>query len=110
MEGFSLDGDHNGCYTLNEYNIELTPGPAVWTQQRPLAPDDQQVIESEVKRLLENGLIEPSYSKYNTPISVVYKENKPRMICDARRINARTIEEKKEIRKILQQVKQTNTQ
>lgn len=55
-------------------------------------------VESEIKKLMENGIILPSRSPYNSPIWVVPKKGlnsdgtpKQRMVIDFRKLNDKTI-------------------
>jgi transposase InsO family protein len=57
-----------------------------------LSPKEVQEVQTQVKELLRQGLIEPSNSPYGAPILFVQKKDGTlRMCCDWRKLNAQTI-------------------
>ena len=57
-----------------------------------LAPKEIKEVETQIKELLRQGLIEPSNSPYGAPIIFVQKKDGTlRMCCDWRKLNAQTI-------------------
>eukprot|EP01107_Rhizomastix_libera_P015320 TRINITY_DN567_c0_g1_i4.p1 TRINITY_DN567_c0_g1~~TRINITY_DN567_c0_g1_i4.p1 ORF type:complete len:1648 (-),score=417.33 TRINITY_DN567_c0_g1_i4:86-5029(-) len=88
----ALDSDHPGDFCVAEYQFFMKDENPIYIPQRRLNPKDQEFVDSEIKRLLENHIIEKSSSPYNSPIVVVWKNNKKRFCLDARAINARTVE------------------
>jgi hypothetical protein len=57
-----------------------------------LSPKEVTEVETQVKELLRQGLIEPSSSPYGAPIIFVQKKDGTlRMCCDWRKLNAQTI-------------------
>jgi transposase InsO family protein len=60
-----------------------------------LSPEEKAECESQVKDLLEHGLIQPSSSPWGAPVLFVPKPNgKLRMCCDFRLLNKQTIKNK----------------
>ena len=57
-----------------------------------LSPKEVTEVETQIKELLKQGLIEPSSSPYGAPIIFVQKKDGTlRMCCDWRKLNAQTI-------------------
>jgi transposase InsO family protein len=56
---------------------------------RTLAPDEEAYLQQEIKKLMEQGLIEPSNSKFASHVLFVRKKDGSlRFVCDYRAINA----------------------
>lgn len=84
--------------TTIEATIRTVNDDPVWVKQYPYPMSDHDFVNSEIERLLENGIIRKSFSPYNSPIWVVPKkgtdkENKPkrRMVVDYSKLNSQTI-------------------
>lgn len=84
--------------TTIEASIRTVNNDPVWVKQYPYPMSDHDFVMSEIERLLENGIIQKSFSPYNSPIWTVPKKgfdekNKPkrRMVIDYSKLNSQTI-------------------
>lgn len=73
----------------------------IWTKQYPYPYADKEFVDNEIKNLLENDVIERSFSPYNAPIWVVPKKGtdsngkpKRRLVMDFQKLNNETITDK----------------
>lgn len=77
--------------------IRTSNSDPVYSKSYPYPMCLKQEVEKEVKKLLEDGIIRPSRSPYNSPVWVVPKkedasgEKKYRMVIDYRKLNSITI-------------------
>lgn len=55
------------------------------------SPAKRAVIDEQVKKWFEQGVIEPSVSPWSAPVVIVYRNGKPRFCVDYRKLNAVTI-------------------
>lgn len=55
------------------------------------SPAKKQVIEEQLKKWFELGVIEPSKSPWSAPVVIAYRNGKPRFCVDYRKLNAVTI-------------------
>jgi hypothetical protein len=95
---FFLQGDRLSSTTAAKYTIRLEPGTVPLNTRPYRLPESQKhEIESQVTKLLEEGVIEESNSPWNSPILVVPKKvgvdckQKWRLVVDFRRLNERTV-------------------
>lgn len=73
----------------------------VWTKQYPYPYADKAFVDSEIEKLLENDIIEKSFSPYNSPVWTVPKKGfdeygrpKRRLVIDFQKLNNETITDK----------------
>lgn len=81
-------------YTTNiEATIRTIDNSPVWVRQYPYPMADHDFVNGEIARLLANGVIQKSFSPYNSPIWVVDKKDtaKKRMVIDYSKLNSQTI-------------------
>lgn len=83
--------------TQVECDIPTSHDDAIWSKQYPYPQSANTFINSEIKTLLENGIIRPSRSPYNNPIWVVDKKGinpdgskKFRLVIDFKKLNSAT--------------------
>lgn len=81
--------------------IRTLDSEPVYSKPRPYPMADAPFVNSEIRRLLDNGIIQPSRSPYNTPVLVVGKNKftndgnpKLRLVFDYRKLNERTISDR----------------
>lgn len=81
-----------------EATIKTKTEDPIWVRQYPYPMSDHDFVTKEIARLLENGIIQKSFSPYNSPIWTVPKKgtdenNKPkrRMVIDFSKLNSQTI-------------------
>lgn len=84
--------------TRIEATINTKNDDPVWVKQYPYPMSDHDYVMSEIKRLLDDGIIRESRSPYNAPIWTVPKKgtnenNQPkrRMVFDYSKLNSQTI-------------------
>ena len=83
--------DRPGKTSLIEHDIELTSNEPVQCRPYRVSPRQREILESELQRMLELGLIVPSDSEYASPLILVEAQGKnPRPCIDYRRLNAIT--------------------
>lgn len=90
FKAFGVDG------RLGEVNaqvpIPLQPGTnPISVPMYGASPAKREVIEKQVNAWFEAGVIEPSKSPWGFPVVVVYRNGKPRLVVDYRKLNAKTI-------------------
>ncbi len=87
---FSLDGKLG---TVNsECTIPLRPGSKeVSLPPFPSSPAKREVIDKQMNSWIELNVIEPSVSPWGAPAFIVYRNGKPRMVVDYRKLNDLTI-------------------
>lgn len=81
--------------------IRTTAGTPIWSKQYPYPLSANNFVNEEIKRMLDDEIIRPSRSAYNSPIWVVPKKGfnsdgtqKLRLVIDYKKLNENTIEEK----------------
>ena len=84
--------------TTIQATIKTESEDPIWTKQYPYPMSDHDFVKKEIEKLLNDGIIQPSKSPYNSPIWTVPKkvtdeQGKPkrRMVVDFQKINAQTI-------------------
>lgn len=71
-----------------QHHIRVTTKIPIKQRYRPQNPKMQEVINTEVDRMLEEDIIEPSSSPWSSPIVIVKKKDgKPRFCIDFRKVN-----------------------
>jgi len=98
QEVYYLQGDMLSCTNAARHTIQLEPGVTpVNTQPYRLHESQNEVIDRQVKQLVEGGIVTPSESPWNIPLLIVPKragpDGKPkwRMVVDFRKLNENTI-------------------
>lgn len=84
--------------TTIEATIRTKTEEPVWTKQYPYPFSDNNFINKEINKMLENNIIKPSKSPYNSPVWTVSKKGtdelgnpKRRMVIDFQKLNSETI-------------------
>lgn len=87
---FSLDG-RLGNYE-GRVDIAMKPGAQpVSLPPFPVSPANREVIDKQMDSWISLGVIEPSKSPWAAPVFIVYRNGKPRMVIDLRRLNEMVI-------------------
>lgn len=93
----------NICETLPftttiEATIRTKSDEPIWSKQYPYPYTDKEFVDKEIEKFLNDGIIEKSYSPYNSPIWTVPKKGldengkpKRRMVIDFQKLNSQTI-------------------
>jgi hypothetical protein len=85
-KAFGLDG-RLGTYK-EQVVIPMKPGAEpVSLPQFPASPAKQEVIDKQMNSWIELGVIEPSRSPWAAPVFTVWRNGKPRMVIDLRKLN-----------------------
>lgn len=83
--------DMPGKTALIEHDIELTSNGPIRSKPYRWSPRQKEILKSEIKRMLELGLIVEADSEYTSPIFLVEAPGKkPRPCIDYRQLNAVT--------------------
>ena len=85
----ALDSDSLGKTDLLRHKIDIPPDARpVYIPAYRVAYSQKNVIDREVKKMLKDGIIEPSRSPWSFPLLVVPKKDKThRLVVDFRRLN-----------------------
>ena len=60
--------------TTIESSIRTITKEAIWTKQYPCNMNDTELVNKEIEKLLNDGIIQRSCSTYNSPMLAVYKK------------------------------------
>lgn len=93
---FHLPQDKLTCTHLVTHKITTTDDVPIHVKQYRFPPVLKDEIDNQVTKLLNDGIIEPSHSPYNTPIWLVPKKSsdgtkKWRLVLDFRKLNEKTV-------------------
>ncbi|XP_043496493.1 uncharacterized protein LOC122520501 [Polistes fuscatus] len=94
---FHLPGEPLGCTNLLQHRIITTDDIPVHTRQYRFPPIHKEEVKKQTSELLNDGIIRPSLSPYNSPIWIVPKKSdskgnpKWRMVIDYRNLNEKTV-------------------
>lgn len=87
--------------TTIQATIRTTTDEPTYTRQYPYPFADKEFVDKEISKLLKNGVIEKSFSPYNSPIWIVPKKGfdengrpKKRLVIDFKKLNSQTIADK----------------
>lgn len=87
IELFPSSENSLGLTSLEEHVIDTGDSPPIKAKTYPHSPAIQKLIEVELDRLLDLGIIEPSQSSWRSPITLVCKPGKNRLCLDSRKLN-----------------------
>nr|XP_012234646.1 PREDICTED: uncharacterized protein K02A2.6-like [Linepithema humile] len=77
-----------GPTDLIEHMIRLKPGPPIKQRYRPQNPAMQKIIDDEVQKMENEGVIEASTSAWSSPVVIVRKKDGTHRFCiDYRKLN-----------------------
>lgn len=102
---FHLPGDKLTCNNFYEQDIHLTDTLPVHKKNFPIPHCHKKELESQIKDMLKDDIIEPSISPYNSPVFLVPKksqngEKKWRLVIDFRELNTKIIPDRYPIPRI----------
>ena len=84
-----------GAAKMVQHHIETYPHEPIVCRMRRIPLADQEEIESEVQKMLKDGVIRNSKSPYRSPVVMVDKKDGSKRFCvDYRRLNEVTIKNK----------------
>ena len=92
-EFLAAEDDKIGSTTVLEHVIDTGNSLPVKQRHYPISPYQQEKVNTELDRMLKLGVIQESYSSWNSPLVVVPKSNsdKIRICLDSRKLNAVTV-------------------
>ncbi|CDO78031.1 hypothetical protein BN946_scf184648.g3 [Trametes cinnabarina] len=91
QKAFSLDG-RLGTIKNSTCSIPLRPGAKeVSLPPFPGSPAKREVMDAQMDKWIELGVIKPSVSPWGAPAFIVYRNGKPRMVVDYRKLNELTV-------------------
>lgn len=86
----NVDPERIGCTNLVEHVI-VTRSPAIKQRYYPISPAMQRVVNSELDKMLAQGIVERSNSPWSSPILLVPKRDGSHRFCvDFRKLNSVT--------------------
>lgn len=89
---FARDELDLGCLKGAEHSIETSDEKPVTKRPYPIPHSKIGVVDQEINKLLDAGVISPSTSAYAAPCLVVLKKSgKPRLVIDYRELNKKII-------------------
>lgn len=93
--GHFLDHERHGLGKTHLEEHTIDTGDAVPIKQRhyPVSPAVESLIYGELDRMLSLGVIEPSTSPWNSPVTLVRRGEKRRLCLDARKLNEVTVKD-----------------
>ena len=90
QEAFGLEGRLG--YYAGEVDIPLMSNTKpISIPPYQASPANREVIDKQMDSWIKLGVIEPSKSPWGAPVFIAYRNNKPRMVIDLRRLNERVI-------------------
>ena len=91
----ALPGEKLGCTNLVKANIDTGNHKPIFTRQYPLAHKTKENLDAVVTEMLEEGIIQPSKSPWNSPMILVKKKDGSFRPCvDFRKLNEITTSDK----------------
>lgn len=94
-ECFASCTNELGCSNLVQMHINLTNNQPVYRRPYRLSHNEQGIVRSKVKELLDAGIIKESESDYASPVILVKKKNGDSRLCvDYRALNSITIRDR----------------
>lgn len=94
---FFMEGDFMTTNNFYTQELRISDNNPVYIKNYRLPYSQKEEIEKQTNKLLHHGLIEPSYSNYNSPIILVPKKGNSlqwRMCIDFRAVNKKLIADK----------------
>ncbi len=90
LNAFGLDGRLGNHNALVEINLKPNSEP-VSLPPFPVSPANREVMDKQIDSWIQLGVIEPSKSPWGAPAFIAYRNGKPRMVIDYRRLNSMVI-------------------
>ena len=85
---FAQDDKDLGCVQGFEHRIDLEHDKPIASKPYRIPHSRMEIVEKEIQRMLEIGVIQPSKSPYAAPCLLVWKKNgKPCLVIDFRNLN-----------------------
>lgn len=104
-DSFASNTNELGCSDLVQMKINLTTDTPVFRRPYRLSYNEQDVVTSKVRELLNAGIIKESESNFASPVVLVKKKNGENRLCvDYRALNAITVKDRYPLPNIEDQV------
>jgi hypothetical protein len=98
---FSLSKNDLGRSNLIQHDIQLKTSEPIYVKHFKLPEAHREAVETQVLEWLKLGVIQPTVSKYNSPIFVVMKKDGGiRLVQDFRALNSQTYTDKYSMRDV----------
>ena len=96
---FQLDEDKLTVNNFYNQELQLTDSTPVYIKNYRLPQTQFEEIDKQVKKLIEDDIVEPSVSPYNSPLLIVPKKSengikKWRLVVDFRQLNKKIVNDK----------------
>lgn len=98
---FALETDRISANNFYSQTLKMVDTTPVYIKNYRIPHTQKSEIEKQVKKLINDGIVEPSNSAYNSPILIVPKKSLPgsdekrwRMVIDYRQINKKLVADK----------------
>lgn len=82
-----------GRTSLVTHTIDTGESKPIKQRHFAVSPAVEQMLFSEIDRMLELGVIEESQSPWSSPVALVHKPGKVRLCLDARKLNSVTVKD-----------------
>ena len=87
-QAFKNDPTDTGCTEVVTHKIDTGDHPPIRQRFRRIPPERRQVVEVEIQKMLDRGIIEPSHGPWASPIVLVKKMTGEWRFCiDYRKLN-----------------------
>ena len=87
-QAFQNDPTDTGCTEVVTHKIDTGDHPPIRQRFRRIPPERRQVVEVEIQKMLDRGIIEPSHGPWASPIVLVKKKTGEWRFCiDYRKLN-----------------------
>lgn len=104
------EGETITTTTTTQHQIRLKTDTPIRVRPYQYSPNKKRIIAEQVEEMLATGVIQPSRSRYNSPIHIVEKKDgSPRFCIDYRRLNDATHDEVSPLPPIQESLKDLGT-
>ena len=102
---FSLDKNDIGLCNLVQHKLTMKTPEPVFVKQFKIPEAHQHYLHEQIREWLKLGIIEPSRSKYNSPLFLVQKKDGSyRVVQDFRSLNAHTYVDKYSMKDVSERI------
>ena len=98
---FALESDKITCNNFYKQKFRMKDDAPVYIKNYRIPQSQREIIHQHIDKLVEDGIVEPSQSEFNSPVLLVPKKSLPdskekrwRLVIDYRRVNDKLIADK----------------